>query len=332
MNVGSVDRVIGQTPLIEMTSLSQMTGCRIFGKAEFLNPGGSVKDRAALGIIDQAEKEGRLKVGMRIYEGTAGNTGIGLATVAAHRGYPCTIVMPNNQSAEKYQTLAALGAHVITVDPVPFANENHFYHTARKLAVSDPLGFWADQFENLLNGEAHFQTTGPEIWEQTQQKIDVFACASGTGGTISGVTRFLKSKSPTIRTVLVDPMGSGLYSWFKTGELKSQGSSVTEGIGIMRMTGNMKQAQLDDAIQINDDQMISMLNHLAQHEGLLVGPSAALNVYGLFHLAAQERNSGKTFVTILCDGAQRYQSRVFNPTWLAEKKLVSRPLSQWITE
>ena len=326
MIAGTLDQVIGETPLIEISSLSKKTGCRIFGKAEFLNPGGSVKDRAALGIISSAENSGQLKAGMRIYEGTAGNTGIGLATIAARRGYPCTIVMPNNQSAEKYQALEGLGVKLVTVEPVPFANQNHFYHTAQKMAVADPHGFWANQFENTANADMHFKTTGPEIWAQTNQKIDIFATSSGTGGTIAGVSRFLKKQSLQIQTVLLDPLGSGLFNWFYHQEIKSQGSSVTEGIGIMRLTANMKMAILDEALQVNDDQMISMLYYLARHEGLLVGPSAALNVYGAYQLALKNQGSGKTIVTILCDSALRYQSRIFNSDWLKEKKLTVSPL------
>ena len=326
MLTGTLDQIVGQTPLIEISSLSKKTGCRIYGKAEFLNPGGSVKDRAALGIIQQAEFDGKLKTGMRIYEGTAGNTGIGLATIAARRGYPCTIVMPNNQAAEKYQALEALGVKLVKVEPVPFANPNHFYHTAQKLASEDSQGFWANQFENTANADIHFKTTGPEIWEQTHQKIDIFATSSGTGGTLAGVSKFLKQKSPQIQTVLIDPLGSGLFNWFHHQEIKSQGSSVTEGIGIMRLTANMKQAVLDEAIQINDDQMISMLYHLARHEGLLIGPSAALNVYGAYQLAMKNQGSGKTIVTMLCDSALRYQSRVFNADWLKEKSLTVSPI------
>ncbi len=323
MNVGTLDQIVGKTPLIELQSLSKITGCRILGKAEFLNPGGSVKDRAALSIIDKAEKSGKLRPGARIYEGTAGNTGIGLATIAAQRGYPCTIVMPNNQSAEKYQTIEALGATLVKVDPVPFANPNHFYHTAQKMAAADPdgQGFWADQFENLDNYLAHYSQTGPELWEQTGQNLFCFATSSGTGGTLGGVSKYLKERAPQVQTVLIDPLGSGLYHWFHHQDLKSEGASVTEGIGIMRLTANMRQAVLDDAMQVTDDQMISMLYHLAKHDGLLVGPSTALNVYGIFQLAKKHQGSGKTFATILCDSALRYQSRVFNPEWLTAKNL-----------
>lgn len=323
----SVARAVGNTPFIRITSLSEMTGCEIYGKAEFLNPGGSVKDRAALGIIQDAEKKGLLKPNDTIYEGTAGNTGIGLATIAAERGYSCTIVMPDNQAPEKFQTLEALGAKVIAVPPVPFANPNHFYHTAKRLAEENKNSFWANQFENTANSDFHFRTTGPEIWKATEGKIDFFVSATGTGGTISGVSRYLKSESNHAKVVLVDPDGSGMYSYFKTGEIKSSGSSVTEGIGIMRVTENFKLAKIDEAMQVTDQQMIEMLYHLARHDGLLVGTSAALNVFAAYQVAKRHHGEKKTIVTILCDSALRYQSRLFNPNWLKEKNLLVKPLS-----
>lgn len=331
MKTGQISEVIGETPLIELQSLSKLTGCRIFGKAEFLNPGGSVKDRAALGIIREALANGQLKAGMKIFEGTAGNTGIGLATLAPSYGLSCVIVMPNNQAAEKYQTLKALGVELITVDPCPFANPNHFYHTAGRLAAADPQGFWANQFENTANAKAHYETTGPEIWEQVSGVIHHFCAASGTGGTISGVSRYLKEKQlkekkPDIQITLIDPLGSGMFSYFNTGEIKSEGSSVTEGIGIMRLTANFKSAKIDQAMQITDQQMINMLYHLAEKDGLLVGTSAALNAYGAYQLGLKNKNSGKTIVTVLCDSALRYQSRIFNSEWLAEKKLIPQKL------
>lgn len=326
MKQGFLSQTVGGTPLIRIKSLSEMTGCEIYGKAEFLNPGGSVKDRAALGILDQAEQEGRLKPGMRIYEGTAGNTGIGLAVLAAQRGYPCTFTLPDNQALEKYQTLEALGAKIIKLKPVPFADPNHFYHQARVLSEADPQGFWANQFENVANSFQHEKTTGPEIWEQTQGRVTHFCAATGTGGTLAGVSRFLKSKNSKIQVSLVDPEGSGLYSWFKTGEIKSEGSSVTEGIGVMRLTENFKRAQIDEALRVTDNQMISMLMHLARHEGLLVGTSAALNVFAALQIARSRQGSGDVIVTILCDSALRYQSKIFNPDWLREKKLEIREL------
>ena len=323
----SVSQSIGQTPLIKIESLSALTGCEIFGKAEFLNPGGSVKDRTALGIIEQAEKDGLLKRGSTIVEGTAGNTGIGLATIAAQKAYKCLIVMPNNQAQEKYDVVKALGAELITVAPCPFANENHFYHTARRLASEMPNAFWADQFENTANFKAHYETTGPEIWQQTSQKIDAFLSASGTGGTLAGVSKFLKEKNAAVHIRLVDPMGSGLYSHFKTGQLTSTGTSITEGIGIMRLTANFKLAKIDEAVQVSDQNMISMLYHLARHDGLLVGTSAALNVFAAYQYALENKNSKKLIVTVLCDSANRYQSKIFNPVFLKEKSLSPQPLT-----
>lgn len=321
MSVGLLHQIVGQTPLIRIQSLSQITGCEIYGKAEFMNPGGSVKDRAALGIIEEAEKSGSLKPGGTLVEGTAGNTGIGLATLAAQKGYSCLIVMPNNQAQEKYDTLKALGVELVTVAPCPFANENHFYHTARRMSEQRPHSFWANQFENTANFRIHYKTTGPEIWQQMDGKIDAFVSAVGTGGTIAGVSRFLKEKNKNVKVRLVDPMGSGLFSYLKTGQIASTGSSITEGIGIMRITQNFKEAVVDDAVQVSDQDMISMLYHLAQKDGLLVGTSAALNVFAAYQWALENKNSGRRVVTILCDSALRYQSKIFNPKFLEEKGL-----------
>lgn len=326
MLVGSTSDVIGQTPLIKIKSLSEATGCEIYGKAEFLNPGGSVKDRAALGIIATAEKQGHLKPGYTIVEGTAGNTGIGLTTIAAQRGYRCLIVMPNNQSPEKYETLKALGAELLTVAPCPFVNQNHFYHTARRLAEEMPNAFWANQFENTANYQSHYQTTGPEIWTQMNGQIDAFISAVGTGGTIAGISRFLKEKKVTVHVRLADPFGSGLYSYISNGQIASTGSSITEGIGIMRLTANFKEARIDDAVQVTDQDMISMLYHLAKEDGLLVGTSAALNVFASYKYALENKNKGLKIVTILCDSALRYQSRLFNPAYLNEKSLHPQPI------
>lgn len=326
MITGFVSQAVGQTPLIKIKSLSEMTGCEIYGKAEYMNPGGSIKDRAALGIIEQAEKDGLIKHGYTIVEGTAGNTGIGLATIAPQKGYKCVIVMPNNQAQEKYDTLKALGVELITVAPVPFANENHFYHTAKKIAGERANAFWANQFENLANFRAHFETTGPEIWYQTSHKVDAFISAVGTGGTMGGVSKYLKAQKPSVHIRLVDPFGSGLYSYVKTGQIASSGSSITEGIGIMRLTANFKEAVIDEAVQVTDQQMISMLYHLTKHDGLLVGTSAALNLYACYQYALENKNSGKVITTMLCDSATRYQSKIFNPTFLAEKGLVPEPL------
>lgn len=314
-----------KTPLLKIESLSKLTGCEIYGKAEFLHIGGSVKDRAAFGIIEAAEKSGELKPGGTIVEGTAGNTGIGLATIAAQKGYKCVIVMADNQSQEKYQTLRALGVELVTVPSVPFANPGHFYHTAQKIA-QERGAFWANQFENIANYRTHFKTTGPEIWEQTGGKVDCFLAAAGTGGTIGGVSRYLKEKKPSVHIRLVDPMGSGLYSYVKTGEIKSSGSSITEGIGIMRITENFKAAQLDDVMQITDQQMISMLYHLSKHDGLLVGTSAALNVAAAYQYGLENKGKGLKIVTMLCDSAMRYASKVFNPDFLREKGLTPESL------
>lgn len=312
---------IGNTPLIEIQSLSQRTGCRIFAKAEFMNPGGSVKDRAARWIIADAVKKGLLKKGDTIVEGTAGNTGIGISMLAAALGYKAVICMPNNQSPEKFSLLKALGAEVRAFQPVPFANENHFYHQARIFSEQNKNVFWANQFENLANSEAHFESTGPEIWSQTNGEIDAFVSAVGTGGTISGVSRFLKKMNSNIHVRLVDPFGSGLYEFKKNGTIKTEGSSVTEGIGIMRITQNFASAQVDEAVRVSDQDMINMLFHVAQHDGLFVGTSAALNLYAAYQYALENKNSNKVIVTILCDSGTRYQSRLLSQEWRDEKKL-----------
>lgn len=321
MITGTLDQIVGHTPLIYLKSLSKKTGNHLFGKAEFLNPGGSIKDRTALGLIQYYEKSGLLKPGMTLYEGTAGNTGIGLALLAKQRGYSCHIVMPDNQSSEKYDFLKALGVTLTLVKPVPFANPNHFYHTASELAKNDPQGLWMDQFENLGNFEIHFSTTGPEILTQLNGQLNFFGCAAGTGGTIAGVTRYLKSQDSDIQCYLFDPKGSGLFNYFHNHEIKSEGSSVTEGIGIMRLTENFKKAQLDGAYSIDDQSMISMLYYLAKEEGLFVGPSAALNVFGTLRFAMENQGKGLNCVTILCDSGVRYQSKVLNSQWLKEKNL-----------
>lgn len=317
--------MLQKTSLLKIESLSRLTGCEIYGKAEFLHIGGSVKDRAAFGMIQSALKSGELKKGATFVEGTAGNTGIGLAVFAAQLGLKAVIVMPDNQAAEKYQTLKALGVELITVPPCPFANQAHFYHTARRIA-EERNAFWMNQFENPANHQIHFETTGPEIWEQTSGSVEAFLCASGTGGTIGGVSTFLKSKNKNIHIRLVDPMGSGLYSHFQTGEMKSSGSSITEGIGIMRVTENFKQAQIDSATQVDDQKMISMLYHLSRHDGLLVGTSSALNAYAAYEYALEHKGSGKKIVTILCDSANRYASKIFNEEFLKEKNLSIKDL------
>ena len=317
----TLDQHVGNTPLILLKNLSALTGCEIYGKAEFMNPGGSVKDRTALGMIRAALRDGQLRPGGNVFEGTAGNTGIGLAIFAPIFRYTCHVVMPDNQAQEKYDTLRALGAKLITVPPCPFANPAHFYHTAKRLSEETPNSFWCNQFENLANHQIHYESTGPEIWKQTGGKVDVFCAASGTGGTLAGVSNFLKEQNPNVKCVLVDPFGSGLFQHFQTGEIKSTGSSVTEGIGIMRLTANYQRAKIDDALQIHDQQMISMLYYLAEKEGLLVGTSAALNVYAAFEIAKKNKGSGMKIVTVLCDSALRYQSKIFNAEWLKSKGL-----------
>lgn len=316
---------VGNTPLIKIESLSEATGCTILGKAEFLNPGGSVKDRAALFMVLEAEKAGTLKAGGTIVEGTAGNTGIGLALVANARGYRSVIVMPSNQSQEKIDLLKTLGAQVELTNPAPFSNPDNYYHVARKRAEEIENAFWANQFENLSNSDAHYYKTAPEIWSQTDGELDGIVMSSGTGGTIGGVTAYLKEQNSAIATYLIDPTGSGLYSYMTTGEFKAEGNSITEGIGINRATANFNRARLDGAFQGTDQQVIEMSQYLLKHDGLFVGSSAALNVVGAVKLA-RKLGKGHTIATILCDGGGRYQSRMYNPEWLAEKGLT--PVSQ----
>jgi len=328
---GSVWDLVGNTPLVKIKSLSELTGCNIFAKAEFLNPGGSVKDRAAKGIIMDAEKRGVLKPGGTIVEGTAGNTGIGLATLAAERGYKVILTMPDNQAAEKYDLLEVLGAEVRKVPAVPFSNPAHFYHEAKRVAESMPNGFWANQFENPANGDFHYQTTGPEIWDQTQGEIDFFTCAVGSSGTMNGVSRFLKEKKSSVQTIVVDPAGSGIFCLIKQGRMETQGSSVTEGIGIMRVTENYRRAQVDDAMRVSDQEMIDMVYHLAKHDGLFVGTSSGLNLVAALRLGFANAGSKKTIVTILCDSGTRYSSRLLNRQWLEEKNLIPKDLTYTVS-
>jgi cysteine synthase A len=312
---------IGQTPLIEIPSLSRLTGCRILGKAEFMNPGGSVKDRAALGIVLDAMKTGQLKTGGTIVEGTAGNTGIGLTHVGNALGMKTVIVIPNTQSEEKLQYLRAIGADVRPVPPAPYSDPQNFNHVAKRLAEELPNAFWANQFDNTANRAIHEQTTGPEIWQQTQGQVDGFVAAVGSGGTLAGVSAYLKSQSSRVVTVCVDPNGAAMYSWFKHKNLDDvSGGSITEGIGQIRVTKNIENAPVDDAYRLSDEPILEMVHYLAYHEGLFLGSSAALNVLGAVKLA-RALGPGKTIVTILCDGAGRYLSRLFNPAWLQEKQL-----------
>ncbi len=313
---------IGNTPLIRLNSFSDETGCEILGKAEFLNPGGSVKDRAALYIIKDAEAKGLLKPGGTVVEGTAGNTGIGLAHICNAKGYKCLIVIPDTQSQEKIDALKTLGAEVRTVPAVPYKDPNNYVKLSGRLAAEMENAVWANQFDNLANRRAHFETTGPEIWEQTDGKVDAWVAATGTGGTFAGVSMFLKSKNPAIKAVLADPMGSGLYSYFKTGEIKTEGSSITEGIGTSRVTANMENAPVDDAIQIDDTEAVRVVYQLLRKEGLFMGGSVGINVGAAVALAKQ-MGPGHTIVTVLCDGGARYQSRLFDRQWLASKGLSS---------
>lgn len=321
----SLWEAVGKTPLLRIGSLSRATGNEILGKAELMNPGGSVKDRTAKGMIAAAEASGELVSGGTIVEGTAGNTGIGLAMLGRERGYHVVVVMPDNQAAEKYSLLEAMGAEVRQVPAVPFANPGHFFHTAKRLGEENRW-WWANQFENPANGDIHYQTTGAEIWEQCEGKIDVIVSAAGTGGTISGVSRFLKERNPAIEVVLVDPLGSGLYSYVKEGAMIGGGSSITEGIGIMRVTENFRRALIDDAVRVTDQEMIDMLYHLARSDAQVVGTSAALNVVGAYRIAKARAGQGLRIVTFLCDHGSRYASRIFNPEFLASKSLHPRPL------
>jgi cysteine synthase len=312
---------VGNTPLIRLNSVSDETGCEILGKAEFLNPGGSVKDRAALYIVEQAEAQGLIKPGGTIVEGTAGNTGIGLAHICNAKGYKCLIVIPDTQSQEKIDLLRTLGAEVRTVPAVPYKDPNNYVRLSGRLAAELPNAVWANQFDNLANREAHYRSTGPEIWTQTAGKVDGWVAATGTGGTYAGVALYLKEKNPAVRCVVADPMGSGLYSYIKTGEISIEGSSITEGIGNSRITANMENVPIDDAIQITDPEALEVVFKLLRRDGLFVGGSVGINVAAAVQLARQ-MGPGKTIVTILCDGGARYQSRLFNPEWLATKGLV----------
>jgi cysteine synthase A len=323
--VGKLWDVVGDTPLLRIESLSRLTGCEILGKAEFMNPGGSIKDRAAKGMIRRAEGEGKLRPGSTIVEGTAGNTGIGLGLLGVERGYRVVVTMPDNQAREKYDLLEAMGVDVRKVPVVPFANPAHFFHQARILAEKEGW-FWANQFENTANGDFHAETTGPEIFAQCEGRVDVLVSAVGTGGTLSGTSRYLKSRRPETRVVLVDPAGSGLYCWVREGKLEASGSSITEGIGIMRITENFRQARVDEAVRVSDQEMIEMLYHLAREDALVVGTSAALNVRAAYEYARRHRGEGLRIVTFLCDHGSRYASKVFDPEFLASKSLVPRPL------
>jgi cysteine synthase A len=313
---------VGGTPLIRLARLSEETGCEIFGKAEFMNPGGSVKDRAALYIIRDAERRGALKPGGTVVEGTAGNTGIGLAHICAARGYRCIIVIPETQSQEKMELLRVLGAEVRPVPAKPYKDPDNYQKIAGRLAEQTENAIWANQFDNVVNRQAHYETTGPEIWRDTDGKVDAFVCATGTGGTLAGVSRYLKERSEGIRIVLADPQGSGLYSFVKTGEIKAEGNSITEGIGSSRVTANLEGTAIDDAIRIDDQTCVTMVYRLLREEGLYMGGSTGINVAAAAQLA-REMGPGHTIVTLLCDRGSLYFGRLFNRAWLAEKGLTA---------
>lgn len=312
---------IGNTPLIRLNSFSDETGCEILGKAEFLNPGGSVKDRAALYIIEDAEAQGLLKPGGTVVEGTAGNTGIGLAHICNAKGYKCLIVIPETQSQEKIDLLRTLGAEVRTVPAVPYKDPNNYVRLSGRIAAELDNAIWANQFDNLANRRAHYETTGAEIWAQTEGKVDVWVAATGTGGTYAGVAMYLKEKNPAIKCVLADPLGSALYSYVKTGETQSEGNSITEGIGNSRVTANLEGAPTDDAIQVDDTEAVRVIYQLLERDGLFMGGSVGINV-GAAVALAKRMGAGHTIVTVLCDGGSRYQSKLFNRSWLSSKGLL----------
>lgn len=327
----SVIDLIGNTPLIRLKAASEATGCEILGKAEFLNPGQSIKDRAALWIIRDAEAKGLLRPGGTIVEGTAGNTGIGLATVANALGYKTVIVIPRTQSQEKKDAIKLLGAELIEVDAVPYSNPDNYVRysgrLAEELAAKTPEGaIWANQFDNVANRQAHIDATGPEVWAQTEGKIDGFICAVGSGGTLAGMSLYLKQQNPDIKIGLADPLGAALYSYYTTGELKSEGSSITEGVGQGRITANLEGAVIDHAYQISDEEWLPIVFDLVQNEGLVMGGSTALNIAGAIRLA-KDLGPGKTIVTILCDYGNRYASKIFNPEFLRSKNL---PVPAWL--
>jgi len=317
---------IGNTPLIKLHRASAATGCEILGKAEFMNPGGSVKDRAALGIITAAEADGRLKRGGTIVEGTAGNTGIGITLVANARGYKSVIVMPETQSQEKIDFLRMIGADLRLVPAKPYRDPGNYVHVSERLA-QELGGVWANQFDNLANREAHRLTTGAEIWEQTGGDVDAFTCACGTGGTLAGVAMTLKAHKPEVKIVLADPEGSALYGWVKRNDLSLSGSSITEGIGQSRVPGNLAGIPIDDALRIPDSEALEQVFSLLIEEGISVGGSAGINVAAAIRLA-QAMGPGHTIVTILCDGGARYQSKLFNPEFLKSKNL---PVPAWLS-
>ena len=328
----SVVDAIGNTPLIKLKKASDLTGCTILGKAEFLNPGQSVKDRAALGIIRDAEERGELKPGGTIVEGTAGNTGIGLALVGNALGYKTVIVFPRTQSQEKKDAIRLLGAELIEVDAVPYANPNHYARYSGKLAEelnekSENGAIWANQFDNVANRKAHYETTGPEIYDQLNGKVDGFICAVGSGGTLGGVSMALKERNPAIQIGIADPGGAALYGYYANGELKAEGTAITEGIGQSRITANLEGVEVDHAFRIDDTTALNCLFDLVLEEGLCLGGSAGVNIAGAIELA-KKLGPGHTIVTILCDYGNRYQSKLYNPEFLRSRDL---PVPSWLT-
>ena len=322
---------IGNTPMIRLARASEETGCEILGKAEFLNPGSSVKDRAALYIVRDAEERGVLEPGGVIVEGTAGNTGIGLALVANAKGYRTVIVIPETQSQEKKDMLRLCGAEVREVPAVPYRDPDNYVklsgRLAEELARNEPHGaIWANQFDNVANRRGHYRTTGPEIWRQTDGKVDAFICAVGTGGTLAGTGMYLKERNPNVRIGIADPMGAALYHYYKHGELKAEGESITEGIGQGRITANLEGAPVDDAYRIRDEEALPIVFDLLKHEGLCLGGSSGINVAGAIRLA-RDLGPGHTIVTVLCDFGTRYQSKMFNPAFLRDKGL---PVPDWL--
>jgi cysteine synthase A len=322
---------IGNTPLIRLRRASEETGCTILGKAEFLNPGQSVKDRAALGIVREAERRGAIEKGGVIVEGTAGNTGIGLALVGAILGYRVKIVLPRTQSQEKKDAIRLHGAELIEVDAVPYSDPNNYVRyagrLAEELAKTEPGGaLWANQFDNVANRDTHYRTTGPEIWEATDGRVDAFTCAVGTGGTLAGVTMALKERKPSVRCVLTDPMGAKLYSWVKSGTLETEGSSITEGIGQGRVTANIEGVAFDDAYRVTDEEGLPILFRLCEEEGLCLGGSSAINIAGAIRLA-HDMGPGHVIVTVLADYGTRYASKLYNPEFLRSKNL---PVPPWM--
>ena len=322
---------IGNTPLIKLREASELTGCTVLGKAEFLNPGGSVKDRAAWAIIKDAEEKGLLRPGSVVVEGTAGNTGIGLTLVGNARGYRTVIVIPETQTQEKMDTLRQCGAEVRPVPAVPYRDPNNYVKVSGRLAEelnkSEPNGaIWANQFDNVANRTGHYETTGPEIWQQTEGTVDAFICAVGTGGTLAGVGSFLKERKREVVIGLADPLGSAIFSYYTRGELKAEGSSISEGIGNGRITANLDGATVDEAFQITDADSLPYLYNLLKHEGLMLGTSSAINVAGAISLA-KRMGPGHTVVTVLCDYGSRYASKIYNPEFLKEKGL---PAPDWL--